>query len=159
MRALTVLTKVEIFYGLPKEHLEALAEICEEVTYQEGDIIVQEYMPSNELFVIVRGVVQIVMDPRALEMGGEASVIATLRSGQTFGEIGLVDRGLRTASARAASKQVDLLAIKRDALVQLCEADTQLGYQLMRNIAADLAFKIRNTDLMVREQLLWESKG
>jgi len=25
----------------------------------------------------------------------------------------------------------------------------------MRNIAADLSFKIRSTDLMVREQLLW----
>jgi hypothetical protein len=29
----------------------------------------------------------------------------------------------------------------------------------MRNIAADLAFKIRSTDLMVREQSLWSSQG
>jgi hypothetical protein len=28
---------------------------------------------------------------------------------------------------------------------------------VMRNMAGDLAFKIRQTDLMVREQLLWGS--
>jgi hypothetical protein len=30
-----------------------------------------------------------------------------------------------------------------------------MGYVLMRNIAADLSFKIRSADLMIREQLLW----
>jgi hypothetical protein len=29
----------------------------------------------------------------------------------------------------------------------------------MRNIAADLAFKIRGTDLMIREQLLWRPRA
>jgi hypothetical protein len=33
-----------------------------------------------------------------------------------------------------------------------------LGYRLMRNIAADLAFKIRGTDLAIREQLLWRPR-
>ena len=33
-----------------------------------------------------------------------------------------------------------------------------MGYLVMRNIAADLAFKIRSTDLMVREQAMWRSK-
>ena len=35
----------------------------------------------------------------------------------------------------------------------LCEAYPQLGYRLMHNLAADLAMKIRNTDLRIREQL------
>jgi hypothetical protein len=42
--------------------------------------------------------------------------------------------------------------------MNLCEMDHYFGYLLMRNIASDLAFKIRNTDLMLREQLLWESR-
>jgi hypothetical protein len=37
----------------------------------------------------------------------------------------------------------------------LCDTYPQLGYRLMRNLAADLAMKIRNTDLRVREQLYW----
>ncbi len=162
MSRLNVLLKADLFYELPREHLERLAEACQEMTYAENAIIVQEYMPSDELYVIAKGRVEIVMDPRALDeadaSGPGPIVVATLLPGQTFGEIGLVDRGLRTASARAASEEVQLLAIKRDGLLQLCEQDHHLGYLLMRNIATDLAFKIRNTDLMVREQLLWKPK-
>jgi hypothetical protein len=39
--------------------------------------------------------------------------------------------------------------------MSLCEADPLLGFRLMHNLAADLALKIRNTDLRVREQLLY----
>jgi CRP-like cAMP-binding protein len=71
--------------------------------------------------------------------------------------MGLVDYGLRSASAQVASKETRLLALHRADLNRLCEEDHELGYRLMRNIAAELAFKIRNTDLMLRERLLWGS--
>jgi hypothetical protein len=31
----------------------------------------------------------------------------------------------------------------------------QVGYRIMRNLAADLALKIRTTDLRIREELLY----
>jgi len=65
---------------------------------------------------------------------------------------------MRSASARTASEEARLQAIKREDLMNLCETDHYFGYLLMRNIASDLAFKIRNTDLMLREQLLWEAR-
>jgi hypothetical protein len=34
-----------------------------------------------------------------------------------------------------------------------------LGYRLMYNLAADLAMKIRNTDLRIRETLLYGKKN
>jgi hypothetical protein len=40
----------------------------------------------------------------------------------------------------------------------LCDTYPQLGYRLMRNLAADLAMKIRHTDLQVREQLTWQPR-
>jgi len=45
--------------------------------------------------------------------------------------------------------------IPREKLMLLCDTYPQLGYRLMRNLAADLAMKIRNTDLHVREYLTW----
>ena len=84
------------------------------------------------------------------------SVIATLRRGQSFGEVALVDEGLRSATARAAQKDTNLMVISRDKLIMLCETYPQLGYRLMYNLAADLAMKIRNTDLRIRDQLLYK---
>jgi len=159
-----VLRQADIFYELPQEHLEKLAAVCREVTCQDiGEVIVQENTPSDELYIIVKGMVDIVLDPGTLGVevpeGSGPSTITTLRPGQGFGEIGLVDRGLRSASARAAAKQTQLLAVSRDDLLGLCREDYHLGYLLMRNIAADLAFKIRHTDLTVREQLLWKPRS
>lgn len=37
----------------------------------------------------------------------------------------------------------------------LCDTYPQLGYRLMRNLSADLALKIRNTDMRIREELLY----
>ncbi len=52
-------------------------------------------------------------------------------------------------------EETHLLVIPRDKLMLLCDSYPQLGYRLMRNLAADLAMKMRNTDLKVREYLTW----
>lgn len=163
MQRTTILQQVDIFDELSDEHLERLASVCRELTYNEvGKIIVRENSPSDELYIIVKGMVEIVVDPSLLGMEMPSSpgptTVATLRRGQTFGEVGLVDQGLRSASARVATKETLLLAIGRRDLLRLCQEDYELGYLLMRNIASDLAFKIRNTDLMVREQLFWKPR-
>jgi CRP/FNR family transcriptional regulator, cyclic AMP receptor protein len=78
-----------------------------------------------------------------------------LRRGQSFGEISLVDEGLRSATAEAKHKDTRLLVIPRYKLIMLCETYPQLGYRLMYNLAADLAMKIRNTDLRIREKVMY----
>ncbi len=163
MQRLNILKQVDIFQELPQEHLEKLTTICREVKYRKaGKVIVQENTPSDELYIIVNGRVDIIVSPEMLV--GDASespdptTIATLLPGETFGEIGLVDQGLRSASVRTATAETHLLAIGRDDLLRLCEEDHYLGYLLMRNIATGMAFKIRNTDFMVREQLLWKPR-
>ncbi|HNT77885.1 MAG TPA: cyclic nucleotide-binding domain-containing protein [Anaerolineae bacterium] len=161
MQLLSVLRQVDIFYGIPKENLEGVADVCRELVFKKGDIIVRENTPSDELFIITEGIVEIIIDPSLLgpdPSAAQPATIANLWPGQTFGEIGLVDRGMRSASARASAEGTTLQAIRRDDLIRLCEENYQFGYLLMRNIASDLAFKIRNTDLMLREQLLWEAR-
>jgi CRP/FNR family cyclic AMP-dependent transcriptional regulator len=154
-----ILRETDIFYELSQEQLERIAAICEERTYQLGTFIFHENTASDEVYIIAEGQVDIQVDPQTLgievEEGPGPGTIATLQRGQVFGEVALVDQGLRSASAKCASKYARLLAFKREDIIKLCQADYHLGYLVMRNVAADLAFKIRSTDLMVREQLLW----
>ncbi len=157
-----ILRRADMFYDLSEPQLEMVASICSEAKYKMGQIIFEENSTGDELYVIAAGEVEIQLDPSMIRSGGSRggspTTIATLRSGQTFGEITLVDQGLRTASARAASRRSRLLIIPRDRLISLCDNYPELGYRVMRNIAADLAFKIRGTDLMIREQLLWRPR-
>ncbi len=159
MSVVTVLKQADIFYELTTTQLELIASICEERHCQTGDIVFGENAAGDELYVIANGEVEIQVDPALI---GTASVntgtlrtIAVLRRGQSFGEIALVDEGRRSAAARCAQHDTHLIIIPRDKLMLLCDTYPQLGYRMMRNLAADLAMKIRNTDLKFREQLYW----
>jgi CRP/FNR family transcriptional regulator, cyclic AMP receptor protein len=154
---ISLLKQSDIFYQLTPTQLELVANLCEEITYQTGEIIFKENTSSKELYVIAQGEVEITINAEASASGlpEQEVVIAKLRRGQSFGEIALVDEGLRSASARAAQKDTGLIIIHRDQLIMLCESYPQLGYRLMQNLAADLAMKIRNTDLHIREPMLY----
>ena len=129
---LPALRDADIFYNLSPDQLDRIAAICTEVSLSQGTVLFEENSPGDELYLISRGAVDILVDPAmlGLETDINPTTVATLRIGRR-------------------------LLIRRDDLIRLCEEDYKLGYMIMRNIAADLAFKIRGTDLMVREQSLW----
>ncbi len=155
----TFLKQSDIFFQLTPTQLELVANLCQEATFQKNDLVFKENSTSKELYVIAQGEVDIFVDPALVSVEDESrenQVIATLRRGQSFGEVALVDEGLRSASACATQNDTRLLIIPRDKLIMLCETYPQLGYRLMYNLSADLAMKIRNTGLRIREQLLYK---
>ncbi len=156
----TLLKQIEIFSDLSPAQLKMIVDLCEERQCQAGETVFEENSSGSELYVIAQGEVEIRLNPAVIspeDAGGSPATITTLRRGQSFGEIALVDQGLRSASAVCAADAL-LLVLPRRRLLDLCEANPTLGYQLMRNLAADLALKIRNTDLSIREHLLYGSK-
>jgi len=163
MERVNVLKQTDIFYDLTSAQLEMIALICQERTVRAGEVLFQENTPGTEMYAIVRGEIEILLDPSLVggattRKGSGPVTVATLREGQTFGEMALVDQGLRSASARGAADNTKLLIIPRQKLLTLCETYPELGYRVMRNMAADMAFKIRNSDLTIREQLLWRPR-
>jgi CRP/FNR family cyclic AMP-dependent transcriptional regulator len=158
VKPVSVLRQADIFADISPAQLELVASLCQIRSVPEGEIVFEENTASDELYVIAEGEVEILVDPalvgRPGDRSGGPSAIARLRRGQSFGEIALVDQGLRSASARSASQNTQLVVIPRDRLILLCESDPVLGYRLMRNLAADLAIKLRNTDLQLRAGLL-----
>ena len=154
---ITFLKQGDIFYQFTQTQLELVANLCQEKSFAAGETIFEENSSSKELYVIVQGEIDILVNPGIVGLNSESekAIIATLRRGQSFGEVALVDEGLRSATARSKGKEARLLVIPRDKLIMLCETYPQLGYRLMYNLAADLAMKIRNTDLRIRDKLLY----
>src|SRR5690606_20390410 len=157
MSVAPLLSHADIFDELTSTQLELVSSICDERHYQAGDVIFEENTVGNEMYVIASGEVAIQVDPALIGTDNTqgAFTIATFRRGQVFGEVALVDEGLRSASAHCSQNDTHLVVIPRERLMLLCDQYPTLGYKLMRNLAADLAMKIRHTDLQVREQLTW----
>ena len=157
MSLIPLLKQADILADLTPAHFELIAAICKEATYQMNELVFAERTVGEHLYIITDGAVNIELDPSLIGVNVSTPVVtvATLRRGQSFGEVALVDEGVRSAAARAAQHNTHLILIPRGQLMQLCEEHTQLGFRLMRNLAADLAMKIRNTDLAVREKILY----
>lgn len=152
------LKECELFYNLTRVQLDLVDNICEEHVYPSGTLITNENSSEKELYLILRGEVEILVSPNLISPTDEQlpyQSIATLRRGQSFGEIALVDQGIRTASVRATQQNTILLQIHREKLLFLCESYPEMGYRIMLNLASDLAQKIRNANLKIRESLLF----
>jgi CRP-like cAMP-binding protein len=156
---LYILRQVDIFDDLSTEQLKLVDRICTAKIYSQDDIIFHENSPSKEFYIIMGGEVEIQVDPDTISTGNnyEPSTIAILRRGQCFGEVALVDQGVRSATAKCGSETAKLLVIDREDFLQLLKQDKEMGFIVMRNLAGDLSFKIRQTNLMVRESLMYNT--
>lgn len=157
------LAVTEIFDNFTPTQLELVAAICEPGAYKKGDVLIREYENTTALYVIARGSVEIFVSAdvvgESVQPGSEEVRITELRQGQVTGEVALVDQGTRSATVRVNRDDTYLLKISRQRLMLLCDTYPELGYKLMKNLAADLAFKIRNTDLTVRQLQLMLSQS
>jgi type IV pilus assembly protein PilZ len=70
--------------------------IAGEESYHDGQIIFQEGSPGDWIYVIISGAVEI-----SKMVQGQKHVIAILKEGEVFGELGFVGVTKRTATARA----------------------------------------------------------
>lgn len=137
-----ILETVEIFNGLALEQLEKIFKICTEIVCTKGTTIVKENTLSSEIYIILDGEVEILTGAPSLT-GRHERKIGTLERGQSFGEIALVDQGVRSATVRCTSDSCRLLEISRDELLALLQQNPDIGFRVMFNLAADLCLKFR----------------
>lgn len=147
----SMLMGVDIFSGLTDEQLKKVGAICQETGFKAGEIILRESAQSKDLYIIAEGEVEIMIGANVSESpiptaDGQVMIIR-LGEGQIFGEMALVDQGLRSATVRCSATPTRLLIVQRDDFMALCQEDSQLGFIVMRNIAADVCFKLRSHNL------------
>ena len=139
------LKQLDIFQGLDDADVARVAELCRAQTVPAGDVIVTVGEAAEVFYLVRQGTVEI-STQRPGDSAADA-VCLTLGRGQMFGEMALVDRGARSATARALT-DVLMYVIRCDQFLDLCEQCPRLGYRVMRNIAADLSFKLRQRNLI-----------
>ncbi|MFN2137698.1 MAG: cyclic nucleotide-binding domain-containing protein [Candidatus Promineifilaceae bacterium] len=161
-QVVTILRRVDIFDNLSAVQYDLIAYLCHEDRPQTGTILFREQEQSDDLYVIAAGGVEVLVDTSVIVASDasrpEERVLTELREGQVFGEVALVDQGIRSASIRISRPNTYLLRIPRKQLIALCDTYPALGYRIMRNLAAELALKLRNSGLTFREFQLSLSK-
>ena len=147
---LDAVRRSDLFGGLDEAQLEAVLALAEERTFAAGEAIVEEDQKAEACFLLLTGRVDI--EVRAPFAGRGPQKLATLKRGEVFGELSLVDGFLRSATARALD-EIEVLAFDSQKLEGLMEEKPQIGYRIMRNIANVLSSRIRSTNMKLRNAL------
>ncbi len=95
---LTALQSVAIFSEVEVATLEGLVKVAETKELVRGDVLFAEGDEPDSLHIVLSGRIAIVMSS---EVDDRESVVALMDSGDLFGELGLLDSGARSATARA----------------------------------------------------------
>jgi sulfate permease, SulP family len=114
-------------------------------SYRAGERIFARGDVGDELFLIRRGAVRIVLPINERQ----SHHLGTFGRGAFFGEMAFLDGEVRSADA-VAFTDVDLYALSRKTFDALAEEHKRLGLGLMEGLASVLASRLRYTNAELR---------
>ena len=127
---------------LSDDEFQSVAVYAHEEQYQPDSVIFSEGDKADTFYIIERGSVSI-----TISKSGKQEEINRLSAGDFFGELALLDKDRRVASA-AAVENVTLWVISNDEFIQLMASHPQLAEKLTT------AAQNRRDELLLKEQLV-----
>lgn len=139
------LREIEVFLGRKESTLAALEACMEKRSYKAGEKIFSQGDTGDEMFLIRRGAVRIV-----LPLGNKQSHhLATFGRGDFFGEMAFLDTDPRSADALAFS-DIDLFVLSRKRFDTLAEEHKRLAIGLILSVARVLSVRLRYANAELR---------
>ena len=141
---LEVLSASPLMHGMGEEQLSALLSTAERRIYEPGDRIVKEATPSDCLFVLADGTVEVVKGD-----GDQAVILNSLEErGDFFGEMSLIDILPRSANVYAGG-EAKILAFPKQVLTTLFARVPRVQMTLVLNLARNLSQPLRDYNALV----------
>jgi CRP/FNR family cyclic AMP-dependent transcriptional regulator len=138
-----LLSNIALFESLTDEDLTALGQRVETVIYEPGEVIFQQGDEGSSLFVVEDGAVDI-----SFGEGKTRVVLASLFSGQYFGELSLFDGSPRSATA-VATKRSRLIRLDREDLVDFVNKNPNAALRII----AEMSERLRQTNELMSRQV------
>ena len=124
------LARVPLFRGLKKRQLERLARRFVERGYGDGEAVVTQGRGGEGIFIIVSGGAEAIRE----QVDGTKAVVNTFGPTDFFGELALLDDGLRTASV-VTTEATRCLALTRWDFLGLLKEDADMGVVIAQELA------------------------
>lgn len=141
-----VMASTPLFHGIGRQDWRLLSNLFHDRSYEQGEIIFERGMPGLGMYVVIEGSVQITG-------GGEddETVLATLEKGDFFGEMAVIEEGVRNATASAA-EPTRLIGLFRPQFRELLRDRPKLGVLMYERIGRILVERLRRADELLLQQ-------
>jgi CRP/FNR family cyclic AMP-dependent transcriptional regulator len=135
---------LELFEHLTEEDRTVLSAVVDARELAGDEILFRAGEPGESLYVVRKGEIELYIKDTA----GQKIVLNVAREGEIFGELALLDRGARTATA-VAQIDSELLELDRDGLLLLFQRTPHAGLRLM----AAMGHMTRKADELLRTRV------
>ncbi len=127
------LASMPLFAGLDASALESVARSLRARRFRRGEVIFHLGDPGDALFIVASGAVKISLPSET----GEEAILATLRPGDFFGELALLDGAPRSASA-AALEPTETLVLPRNRFRELIANEPVIRDAVLTSLSREL---------------------
>jgi CRP/FNR family cyclic AMP-dependent transcriptional regulator len=128
-----VLQRIPLFRDLDADTLKSLARLARIERCVAGEKIVQQDVPADAVYVILKGRASVSVAAR----DGRILTLRNIGQAEIIGEVSLLDGGLPSATVTAITK-VDLLGVGRQSFMNLVEERPKIAVALLPVLAARL---------------------
>lgn len=139
------LREIDVFLGRKESTLAALESCMDKRSYKAGEKIFAQGDAGDEMFLIRRGAVRIVL-PLSQK---QSHHLATFGRGDFFGEMAFLDPAVRSADALAFT-DTDLFVLSRTRFDTLAEEHKKLAIGLVLSVARVLSIRLRYANAELR---------
>lgn len=134
MENMDLLRSISFLKDLSTGELIKVTIITENVSFGEGDEIMQEGAPCDAIYIVKSGSVRVMKGGTHLE---------TVGPGEPLGEISFIDKGPRSATLVAAA-DTELIRLAADQFEQVLAHDRDLAVKIYRSIIITLCKRLRD---------------
>jgi CRP/FNR family transcriptional regulator, cyclic AMP receptor protein len=121
----SALKQSPLFEGLSRKQLERIAQLSDDLEVPAGTVLCKEGTTGQEFFVIVEGEADVKRKNRHL---------GTMRAGEFFGEIALLEAAQRTATVTTQTP-VRCFVVTRQAFKSVLDTDPSIERKVLRTLA------------------------
>ncbi len=140
------LDQVSLLSGFTASEIEAVAQHLVRIEYRGGTLVFKEGSPGDELFMITRGTASALL---AEDKGGQIRLV-TFAAGTVFGELAILDEGLRSASITADGDLV-CYVMKKQSFLAMAEHNPAIAIKLLRNLGRELSGRLRRANRTINQ--------
>jgi CRP/FNR family transcriptional regulator, cyclic AMP receptor protein len=127
------LSRSLLFASIDEATLDEMSRHLRRRRFRRNEVIFHQGDPGDSLHVVASGAVKIVLPSPS----GEEAIIATLRPGDFFGELALIDGGPHSATA-AALEASETLSLPRETFRELLDQHVAVRDAVLHGLANEL---------------------
>ncbi len=122
------LRKIPLFVACSEKQLQFIATRVEELDFKAGKVLCEQGKSGGEFFIVLDG---------EAEVRRDGKVVDTIKDGDHFGEIALLDDGPRTATV-VAKTPLRCLVLSPRQFQDVLHQDAEIAVHILRDVTRRL---------------------